>query len=145
MYRHRLIILIILFASCNAGNHKGANKPSNTAISLVRNNPSSKPVASYIVPMGDPKLDRKFGVEVFETPFTFKYLLSMQFDGTVEQDTLKLPELNSMPTVIVKPGNDKLSCIIGFLDDKKIFREYKLLSVKDNQLSLSVLRRYAME
>ena len=140
----KILVLFVAFISCKENNEKAVSK-SSIRVSLLRPNPSKKAVARYLIPMGDPKLGRTFGVEVLETPFTFKYLLSMQFDGMIQEDTLKLPELNSMPTVVVKPGPEKLSCVIGFLDDKKIFREYKLLSVKDNQLRLKVLRRYAME
>ena len=92
--------------------------------------------------MGDPKLDRKFGAEVFETPETFKYFLVMYFDGTIQNDTLAFPDLGILPVVQIKPGTEMLSCIIGFLDDKNIFREYKMLSVKDNQLILKTLKRY---
>lgn len=137
MNRSFVLIVAIFLASCNQ------NQTANS-IPSERKNPSSKAVASYLIPMGDPKLDRKFGVEVFETPFTFKYLLSMQYDGTEETDTLRLPELNIMPTVIVKPGPDKLSCIIGFLDEKKNFMEYKMLIPKNNQLTLKVLKSYGM-
>lgn len=140
----KIIILVMVFISCKDNKEKVITE-SSRLVSVIRKNPNKKAVASYIIPMGDPKLGRTFGVEVLETPFTFKYLLSMQYDGMIQEDTLKLPELNNMPTVIVKPGPDKLSCVIGFLDDKKVFREYKLLSVKDKQLRLSVLRRYAME
>jgi hypothetical protein len=44
----------------------------------------------------------------------------------------------------VKPGTEKLSCIIGFVDNQNNFREYKLLSAEDNNLKLTVLKSYAV-
>lgn len=114
------------------------------SISTTRDIVNKNPAASYIVPMGDPKLDRKFGAEVFETPETFKYLLIMYFDGTVQNDTLIIPNLGIQPFIQIKPGEEKLSCIIGFLDDKNVFREYKLLAVKNNQMRLSTLKKYSV-
>ena len=114
------------------------------AIPMIRENVNKTPVASYVIPMGDPKLDRKFGVEVYETPETFKYLLTMYYDGTVQTDTLNVPNIGILPAVKIKAGEEKLSCIIGFLDNKNVFREYKLLSAKNDQLRLSTLKSYSV-
>ena len=114
------------------------------AIPAIRKEISKNPVAAYLIPMGDPRLDRKFGAEVFETQETFKYLLVMYFDGTVQNDTLNVPNIGILPVVKIKAGNEKLSCIIGFADDKNVFREYKLLSVKNDQLRLTTLKKYAV-
>jgi len=72
-------------------------------------------------------------------------LLAMQYEGIQETDTLKIPDFDTWPVVQVKPGSDSLSCIIGFLNEKKEFMEYKLLSAKNDQLRLTVLRRYAVD
>lgn len=94
--------------------------------------------------MGDPKLDRKFGVQIFETPSTFKYLLLMYYDGTEQQDTLNIPDIGIWPVIEVKPGNDTLSCVIGFLDKEKVFREYKMLTGTKDQLRLTTLKKYSL-
>jgi hypothetical protein len=132
----RIGIIIFLLSACG---NKSSKAP---VIPEERKGINKNPVASYLVTAGDSRLDRKFGVEVYETPFTFKYLLKMQYGGMEETDTLKVPNFDTWPVVQVKPGKDSLSCIIGFLNEKKEFMEYKLLSVKDNQLKLSVLKRY---
>ncbi len=129
------LFLFILLCSC-------AEKKK--AIPTIRDNINKKSVASYIVPMGDLKLDRKFGAEVFETSETFKYLLVMYFDGTVQNDTLVIPNVGIQPVVQIKPGDEELSCIIGFADDKNVFREYKLLSVKNDQMRLTTLKKYSV-
>ena len=128
-------LLFIFLCSC-------AEKKN--AIPAIRKEISKNPVAAYLIPMGDPRLDRKFGAEVFETQETFKYLLVMYFDGTVQNDTLNVPNIGILPVVKIKAGNEKLSCIIGFADDKNVFREYKLLSVKNDQLRLTTLKKYAV-
>ena len=133
------IIIIILISSC------GNNNPKKSVIPEVRKEVNKKPVASYVITVGDPRLDQKFGVEVYETPHTFKYLLAMQYEGMEETDTLEVPDFDTWPVVQVKPGEDSLSCVIGFLNEKKEFMEYKLLSAKNDQLKLKVLRRYGVD
>ena len=68
----------------------------------------------------------------------------MYNDGTVQNDTLNIPDFGIWPVIKVNPGKEKLSCIIGFLDRNKEFREYKMLSEKDGQLALTTLKRYAV-
>ncbi len=133
--KYFLFLLIILIASCTENKNDIPEK---------RENVNKDPVASYVIPMGDPKLDRKFGVQIFETPFTFKYLLMMYYDGTEQQDTLNMPDIGIWPVIEVKPGSDTLSCIIGFLDKEKVFREYKMLSATNNQLRLTTLKKYSL-
>ena len=141
-----LILLIVLFAACNQNKpklSKEVNAVSNDTISPARKNVSKTPVAEYIVTM-DAKLDRKFGVRIFETQQTFKYLLVMYYDAMVEKDTLTIPNFGMWPVVKVKPGNEKLSCIIGFLDVRNDFREYKMLSAKNDHLKLTTLKIYGV-
>lgn len=142
--------IIGLLAACNNPTLQRTESTESTTIVThdtipeIRTAVSKKPVASYRVPIGDRKLERYFGVTVYETPFTFKYLLQMQYEAIEESDTLRIPNIGTWPVVEVHPGKDKLSCIIGFLDDKKTFREYKMLSAKGNQLRLSVLKKYGV-
>ena len=120
---------------CSCAENKKTIPPTRKTI-------NKNPVATYLIPMGDPKLDRKFGAEIFETPETFKYLLVMYYDGTVQNDTLNVPNLGISPVVKINPGNEKLSCIIGFVDNKNEFREYKMLYEKNGQLALTTLKKY---
>jgi hypothetical protein len=141
-------LLIIL--GCSQGNDKhvsGSGKTTqrtNDTIPDVRKVVNKNPVASYIIPIGNPALEYKFGVTIYETPETFKYHMRMQYEGMIVTDTLKIPNFGIWPTVQVNPGKEKLSCIIGFLDKEKKFKEYKMLTVKDNDLKLTVLKRYGV-
>jgi len=134
--KHMCVFIIILMIGCSQKN--------NEVISVSRKKVNKDPVASYVIPMGDPKLDRKFGVQIFETPFTFKYLLMMFHDGTEQQDTLYIPNIGISPVIQIKPGNETLSCVIGFLDKEKTFREYKMLSATNDQLRLTTLKKYSL-
>ncbi len=116
---------------------------SNDTISEVRPFVSDKPVASWAVSVDDPKLEQKFGVHIYETNFTFKYLLRMQHGGMHITDTLKVPNFGTLPVVRIRPGKDKMSCIIGFLDQNKEFKEYKKLVADGNQMKLIVLKKYS--
>jgi hypothetical protein len=143
------ILLFLLAIACNRSS-KLESKSGGDTTSFVTNDTipegrttvSKNPVASYIVPVGNPALKQNFGVQVYETPFTFQYLLRMQFGGMIETDTLKIPNFGIAPVVEVRPGKEKLSCIIGFLDKKKEFKEYKMLTAKGKQMRLIVLKRY---
>jgi hypothetical protein len=147
------LFFILLVCGCSENRNKEGSARSssststfatNDTIPLVRKQVQKSPVASYMVPINDPLLQQYFGVKIYETPLTFQYLLKMQFEGMIETDTLKIPNFGTSPVVQVKKGPKKLSCIIGFLDKDKNFKEYKMLSAKDNKLSLTVLKRYAV-
>jgi hypothetical protein len=143
-----LFFTLFIFACNNSNTLQSKNSGDTT--SFVTNDTvpegraivSKSPVASYMVPVGNRVLKQNFGVQVYETPLTFQYLLRMQFGGMIEMDTLKIPNFGIQPVVEVRPGKDKLSCIIGFLDKKKEFKEYKMLTAKGNQMKLIVLKRY---
>lgn len=145
--KYLTLCLIVLLTGCaekNKSNGKSTISVSNDTIPAARNKVSKKAVAAYIIPMGDPKLDRKFGVEIYETPETFKYLLVMYHDGTIQEDTLTVPNFGIWPTVKVEPGKEKLSCIIGFLDKGNEFREFKMLAAKGDNLKLTILKQYGV-
>lgn len=115
---------------------------TNDTIPEIRKTVSKKPVASYLVPVNDPKLERTFGVSVYETPLTFQYLLKMHYEAMEVTDTLTVPNFGLWPVVQIQPGKDKRTCIIGFLDEKKSFKEYKMLTAKGNRMKLTVLKNY---
>lgn len=142
--KYYYLALIILISACGEKNkNSNGERVSNDTIPAVRATVSKKPVASYWVVM-DKVLDRKFGVDVYETANTFTYSLSMQYDGMVQKDSMEIPNFGIWPRVNVVPGENKFACIIGFLDAKNKFREYKLLQAKNNNLTLSTLKYYSV-
>lgn len=144
---------VIFIACLQACNNKELQSKVSTESTLIvshdtipdiRATVSKKPVASYRVVAGDPKLERYFGVAIYETGLTFSYLLRMEYEAIVETDTLRVPNFGSWPAVQVQPGKEKLSCIIGFLDEKGKFREYKMLAAKGSHMRLTVLKKYGV-
>lgn len=141
--------IILFFYSCGNNTAVETKKTSDTTLLIttdtvpeVRKVVSSKPVASYLIPVNDPKLERTFGVDIYETRNTFEYILRMHYEAVQATDTLKLPNFGIWPEVKVVPGAEKISCIIGFLDKKKEFKPYKMVSAKGNKMRLIVLKNY---
>lgn len=149
--KNNVIFFALLLLSC-ADNSKDLTKnasssatiASNDTVPIVRKQVNKAPVASYIIPINNPLLKQYFGVKIYETPSTFQFLLKMQYEGMIETDTLKIPNFGTWPTVQVNKGPEKLSCIIGFLDKEKHFREYKMLLAKNDKLRLIVLKKYSV-
>lgn len=145
-----ILFFVLLIYSCSGNSNQqtktasSAEITTNDTIPVVRKQVRKSPVASYIIPINSPLLHQYFGVEVYETPLTFQFLLKMQYEGVLETDTLKIPNFGTWPTVQVSKGPEKMSCIIGFLDKQKQFKEYKMLLAKDDKLKLLVLKRYGV-
>lgn len=146
--KYCLLFFLLLPTSCSE-NSSQQNAPrvtvtSNDTVPIVRKQVNKRPVASYMIPINNPLLQQYFGVKIFKTPLTFQYFLKMQYEGMIETDTLKIPNFGTWPVVKVIKGKEKMSCIIGFLDKEKNFKEYKMLVAKDNKLKLVTLRRYGV-
>jgi hypothetical protein len=146
--KNATIIFIIFLLACKQNASLESKKGNETTtyvtndtIPEIRKEVSKKPVASYWVQI-NPVLEQKFGVDIFETRKTFQYLLKMRYENMIVKDTLQVPNFGVWPKIEGRKGKEKLSCIIGFLDKKKQFKEHKLLIVKNDQLQLKVLKRY---
>ena len=144
-----ILLLMVCAWACNQPGTQEKSSPrvqtlTHDTIPETRAQVSKKAVASYYAVVGDPKLDRRFGVSVYETPLTFRYVLRMQYEAVQATDTLKLPNFGSWPKVEVQPGKDKLSCIIGFLDKNGAFKEYKMLKAQGNTMKLETLKKYGV-
>jgi len=121
---------------------------TNDTVSEIRTKVNALPIAEYVKYLGDKaSKDWKFSVNIYETKERFKFLLRMKCTRTGytemnETDTLKIPNFGIQPKVEIHKGNDEFSCIIGFLDKKGEFKEYKQVAIKDNQMKLTTLRKY---
>lgn len=128
--------------SADSGSNVTAT-PADT-IALTRQAVSDVPVAEFSRKTDNPLNDWYFRVKLYETPKTFHYLMRMQFEEIIGEDTLKLPNFGTMPKPVIRPGNDTYSCIVGFLDKQGNFREYKKVYVKNNSLKVTTLRHYSV-
>jgi hypothetical protein len=70
--------------------------------------------------------------------------MKMQFEEIRGTDTLKLPNFGIMPEPVIRKGPGKYSCIVGFLDKDKQFREYKKVYIKNDVLKVTALKHYGV-
>ena len=144
--------LWLLFSSCN--NNESEKSATDTVVvikasnvSEIRESPNSAPVANYSVAVDDGvnyANGWKFSASLFETKYTFKYLLKMQYKELRETDTLIIPNLGELPKAAIRKGESAQSCLIGFFDKKENFKEYKKLMVHNEQLKLITLQSYSV-
>lgn len=114
------------------------------AIPATRKEVRKKPVAEYAEKTENPLNNWYFRVQLYETERTFYYLLKLEYEEIRGQDTLKIPNFGIHPEPVIQKGPDEFSCIIGFLDKEKKFREYKKVYVKNNALKVTTLKGYAV-
>ncbi|NIJ53439.1 hypothetical protein [Dyadobacter arcticus] len=142
-----LLILLVVFACNQQKNSEQSGDQSmtvvNDTISPIRNKVASGPVASFSEKVKDPLNDWRFAVELYETKATFDFLVKIKYKELDAEDTLKIPNFGIQPKVEIQKGPGEQSCILGFLDKKGVFKEYKMVQVKNQQLKISTLRHYA--
>ncbi|MET0244742.1 MAG: hypothetical protein ABW174_14785 [Flavitalea sp.] len=119
-------------------------KGGTDTTSLTREIVNPAAVAAWSEKVKNPLNDWKFKVELFETKETFKYLMTIEFEEMKEKDTLKVPNLGFAPRLQIKKGDEEYSCIIGFLDNKDQFREWKKVIASSNNLKVKTLKQYGV-
>ena len=144
-----LFFLVILLAACNqSGNQSNSENTDSTIVVSYDTIPETRKIvkeeaiAEYSEPIPDELNEWKFEVSAFETKNTFQYLLRMKCKEVRVTDSLKIPNFGIQPKVAIKKGNEPLSCIIGFLDKKGEFKEYKTVNFKEEQLHIKTIRTY---
>jgi hypothetical protein len=128
-------------------NDQGAEsnqKPLTITIPEFRNTVSKEPVAQHVEKVDNPLNDWYFSVKLYETPKTFQYLIRLRYEEIQGEDTLKLPNFGTLPKPVIQKGNEKYSCIIGFMDKQNKFREYKKVYVQGSRLKITALKHYAV-
>jgi hypothetical protein len=150
----RLIFICVVIGFVTACNEMGNNKPingstktfvTNDTIAETRTTIKSNPVATYSVPIEEDQLNNwKFSVNVFETKKTFEFLLKIKYKEVDASDILKVPNFGIQPKIEIRKGEEKYSCVIGFLDKKNEFKEYKLVIAKRDQLKITPLKSYSV-
>ena len=115
-----------------------------SAVPMYRDSLKKDVVAEYRVKTDNPLNDWYFSVRLFETRKTFHYLIRLEYEEITGTDTLRLPNFGTMPEPVIRKGPEQYSCIIGFLDKDKQFREYKKVYVKNDVLKITALKHYAV-
>lgn len=115
---------------------------SYDTIPEVRLTVKSSAVASYSEPIPDELNDWKFAVSIYETKKTFQYIIRIQAKEVRTSDSLTIPNFGIEPIVEIRKGKDPFSCIIGFLDKKKEFKPYKMVSFQKDRLRVKSIASY---
>jgi len=120
------------------------------ALPTFRRNPEHRThvkkeaVAEYKVRTANTLNELYFTVSLYETPETMKYAAKVDFEGLAGEDTIKLPDMGTVPHPVLQKGPEKYSCIVGFLDNDRNFRELKKIYVteKGQELKITTLKHY---
>jgi hypothetical protein len=146
-----ILITFMILASCSGNGTTSSSKDSASAtgpVSPERSNPNPKPMATYSEDINTEtgRLNHwKFMVALYETNKTFMYRVKVQYAELNITDSLQLPDLGFMPKPALQKGKEDYSCIIGFMDNKDVFRDYKLVSVTDGSLRIHTLKYYGVQ
>lgn len=142
------LLTLLLLAGC-ANNDTISDTGADTAVVVsydtipaTRNSIQSSPVATYSEKIADELNDWKFAVTVYETRKTFQYTLRIQAKEVRVSDSITIPNFGIQPTVVLQKGKEPLSCIIGFLDKKKEFKPYKMVSFQNDRLRVRTIASY---
>lgn len=136
------------FLSCNDNTANSTNPAPAASESMESPIPQKREkvtpgaIQSYSEDLGGLN-NWKFKVELFETPKTFSYFIKIQYQEVRGTDTIVFPNFGIPPRPVLKKGPDELTCILGFLDGKDNFREFKKIAVEKGDISLKTLRRYS--
>jgi hypothetical protein len=143
-----VFLIIIFISSCTTNTNNNANEDSvvlnyeNIPAERASVNPDA--VKTYSETVKSFETTDEFKVSLFETRQTFRYLIKIQYKQLNEEDTLRIPNFGVQPSVDIKQGETRPSCIIGFYDEKNQFRESKLVYFEDDKLKVRVLKHYAV-
>ena len=124
----------IVFIACN----------SEPALTKERKTVDPAPVKTYREIVQSEETTDTFNVALYETKYTFKYLIKINYKGLEAADSLRIPNLGYAPAPEIKAGTVRPSCIIGFLDDKQKFMEGNEVVFEDNKLKFHTLKSYSV-
>jgi hypothetical protein len=140
--------LIMLFLSCNTNTNNKSPEDSvvytTDKVSETRSNVNPKPVKTYSETVKSFETTDEFRVSLLETKETFKYVIKISYKNLDAEDTLNVPNFGKIPSVEIIKGDKRPSCIVGFLDNNKQFRESKLIFFEDNKIEVHVLKHYGV-
>ncbi|MDB5229701.1 MAG: hypothetical protein JWN76_506 [Chitinophagaceae bacterium] len=145
------ICTLLILLSCN--NAATNNTEKDTTIPIIikakevpekRTTVKKEPEVSFKEKIAGNTLMGDFAVRLYQTKETFHYRMNIQYAEVVVNDTLKLPNLGVMPKPVIHKGPAENSCIIGFLDDKNEFHEYKLIAITNQKIKIKTLKHYAV-
>jgi hypothetical protein len=142
-----LLLPVLLSCNTNSGsNDKNQDSVVYTTdkIPQIRSVVNPNPVKTYTETIKSFETTDEFKVQLFETKETFHYLIKINYKNLEAEDTLRVPNFGEVPSVEIIKGDKRPSCITGFLDNNKQFRESKLVFFEDDQIKVHVLKHYGV-
>lgn len=145
-----VVLCIVMISSCNTKpDHNNKNQGDSVVYSTdkipeTRDVVNSNPVKVYTEIVKSFETTDEFKVSLFETKETFHYLIKINYKNLEAEDTLRVPNFGEKPSVQIIKGDKRPSCIIGFLDNNKQFKESKLVFFEDNEIQVHVLKHYGV-
>jgi len=145
-----LLLITAFFISCHTSTSlqedAGADSIvySYDQIPAARSTVNPNPVKTYRETIKSFETTDQFVVSLYETRETFHYLIKFEYKNLEAEDTLKVPNFGTQPSVEIVKGETRPSCIVGFFDKDKKFRESKLIYFENNHLKVHVLKRYGV-
>ncbi|MGN6354544.1 MAG: hypothetical protein ACTHLB_14225, partial [Parafilimonas sp.] len=142
--------LVFVLGACNSAGTNPENQEDSVVLTsdnipLERENINPQPMKTYTETIKSFETTDEFKVGLYETRQTFRYLIKISYKQMEVEDTLRVPNFGTPPAVdIVKGDSIHPSCIVGFLDKEKKFRESKLIAFANNKLKVKVLKHYAV-
>ena len=146
--KNTLLFLLLILSGCE---RPGSVHPvsadstvviSNDTVAEIRKSVQPNAIASFTEPVKDALNDWKFAVSVYQTEKTFSFLVRMQYKELRTAESFRIPNFGIQPKIEIRKGKEPLSCIIGFLDKKDLFREYIKVSIKGEQLKFNKINSY---
>lgn len=149
MKKYTVIFLILLSGCEQASNTNTESKDSTIVISHdtipeTRQNVNGGSVSIYSEKIPDELNDWKFAVSLHETKRTFHYIVQIEAKEARVTDSVNIPNFGIMPHPEVRKGKEPLTCIIGFLDKKGDFKEYRKVSFQNDRLHISTIHNYGV-
>ncbi len=141
------LLIFIFIAGCNTNNEndgKDSVELKYKNITETRASVNFLPIKMYSEVMKSFETNDTFKVNLYETKQTFKYLIKINYKQLDAEDTLRIPNFGINPLIEIKKGDKRPSCIVGFFDEHKQFRESKMVSYEDSEIKIHVLKHYAV-
>ena len=140
------ISVFCMLMACNQG-----TPANNKADSIIKKNVTEerttinpRPVQTYHETKKSFETTDEFNVALYETKSVFRYLIKVSYKSLDVEDTLRIPNFGIIPTVAIMKGDQRPSCIVGFLDKDSSFKESKLIYFEDDLIKIHVLKYYGV-
>lgn len=140
-FTNRLVFVAILFLVSCGSNHSHL-EPYTEEREVVK----TDPVLEYNVPLNDSlNPDWAFNVKLYEQKKSLQYRVVFKYKEVEGEKIFTYPNLGFMPKPGLRPGDDSLSCIVGFYDADSTFMDMRLIKVENGNLVYRHLKEYQVD